>query len=668
MLKINEVFNDKYKIIEVIGQGGMGIVYLAEHTYLKNKWAIKEILYDENGPVDLLAESNILKQLDHSSLPKIVDIVKEHNTIYIVMDYIEGMSLKQALTESKKFSEKDVVSFGKELSEVFIYLHNHQPKPIIFRDMKPDNVMITRDGKLKVIDFGIAREFKEDSVQDTVVGYTKGYAAPEQQNKQTQSDGRTDIFSLGVTLYHLITGKSPYEPPYDFTKVRAVDSSLSEGIETIIRKCVQLNPEDRYQNAEELLYDFNNIHKLNSTYKRAVKSYFYKKSVSFVLFLAFSLLTFSGVNTMASERETLYKSLLDNGIALVKQHKFNEGISKFKEAQGNISKRVDSYREIARTYLLQLEYEKCINYVENESFTKESSFTNDDELIYIVGTAYFNKNQYNKSSAYFKKASEINNNLIPYKRDLVVSLGKENKITEAEAVIKGIKGANGDESTIQYVQGEISTVKKNYVEAVEKFQQAIKTTKDNEIKLRGYKAITKIFKNNPESFENSIDRQVSTLEKAVSDLNKLNDAELIELQGEAYFNKALAAKANISQFEVNMKKSMACFQNLIDMGFKMPYIYVNIGTIYRSIRDYSNSEKVLKEVIANNPEYERAYIEIALLYAVMEETKPQDMRDYSKVIKNYNLALKYSTNKEKDFQLTPLLNLMNQLKVKGWIK
>lgn len=668
MLEINQIFNEKYKITKVIGQGGMGRVYLAEHTSLKNNWAIKEMLFDINGPIDLLAEPNILKQLDHPSLPRIVDIVEENNTIYIIMDYIDGVSLKQELKEKKKFSEKKVVDFGKQLCEVFRYLHNHKPAPIIFRDMKPDNVMLTKEGKLKVIDFGIAREFKEGSVQDTVLGYTKGYAAPEQQNKDTQSDGRTDIYSLGVTLYHLVTGKSPYEPPYDFTKIREVDSSLSEGIEFIIRKCVQPNPDDRYQNAEELLYDFNNIHKLNSTYKRAVKKYYLKKVASFVVFISFAMLTTTGVKTMAKERESLYDSLVGNGVSLVKQHKFNEGLASFNKAQIKMPKRVNSYRETARTYLSQLEYDKCISYVEDELFALQNNFENDDQILYIVGSAYFNQNQYNKSSSYFKKASEINNTNMTYKRDLVVSLGKENKIPEAEELIKEIKSTNGEDSLIQYVSGEINTVKKDYAEAVQNFEKAINTSKDDEVKLKGYKSIAKLYKNNPESFPNSIDRQITTLEKATRDLKELNDAELIEMQGDAYFNKAISQKENKTQFKENMDKSMNCFQNLIDMGFAMPYIYVNIGTIYRSTGDYTNSEKVLKEAIKNNPEYQRAYVEIALLYAVMAETNPQDKRDYSKVVENYNLALKYSKNKGKDPQLTPLINLINQLKSNGLIK
>ncbi|MGH4050568.1 MAG: protein kinase domain-containing protein [Clostridium sp.] len=667
MLEINQVFNDKYKIIKVIGQGGMGRVYLAEHTSLKNNWAIKEMLFDINSPIDLLAEPNILKQLDHPSLPRIVDIVEENDTIYIIMDYVDGVSLKQELKEKKKLSEKKVVDFGKQLCEVFIYLHNHKPAPIIFRDMKPDNVMLTKDGKLKVIDFGIAREFKEGSQQDTVLGYTKGYAAPEQQNKDTQSDGRTDIYSLGVTLYHLVTGKSPYEPPYDFTKLREVDSSLSEGLEFIIRKCVQPNPDDRYQNAEELLYDFNNIHKLNSTYKRAVKKYYFKKIVSALVFISFVMLTTSGFKTMAKEKESLYSSLLGNGISLVKQHKVSQGLSSLKQAQVKLPKRVDSYREIARTYFVQQEYDKCISYVEDDLFALGDNFQNDDQILYIVGSAYFNQNQYNKSSSYFKKASEISNTIIAYKRDLVVSLGKENKIAEAENIINDIKSNNGEESTIQYVLGEINTIKKDYPQAVLNFEKAI-NSKDNEIKLKGYKSIAKLYINNPESFPNSLDREIATLERATGDLKELNDAELIEMQGKAYFNKAMSQPENKAQFKANMNKSMNCFQNLIDMGFTMPYIYVNIADIYSNTGEYAKSEKVLKEVIKNNRDYLRAYVEITLLYAAMEDDNPLEKRDYSKVMENYNLALKHSKNKEKDPQLAPLINLINQLKANKLIK
>lgn len=133
--------------------------------------------------------------------------------------------------------------------------------------MKPSNIMLQPDGSLKLIDFGIAREYKQESNADTTYIGTKGYAAPEQFGK-AQTDARTDIYSLGVTMYHLLTGKSPYEPPYQFVPVRQLVPELSHGIEYILNKCVQSEPADRYQTVDELVDDLDHIYRFDRAWQK----------------------------------------------------------------------------------------------------------------------------------------------------------------------------------------------------------------------------------------------------------------------------------------------------------------------------------------------------------------------------------------------------------------
>ena len=158
------------------------------------------------------------------------------------------MSLDKELEEHTKFSEEMVVEWAKTLCDVYIYLHEHKPNPIIYRDMKPSNLMKTPEGTVKLIDFGIAREYKVDAKSDTLLLGTKGYAAPEQEGL-AQTDERSDIYSLGVTLYHLLTGISPREA-LGFKPLRQIDPQFSEGLEIIIRKCVMPDPKDRYQSGK----------------------------------------------------------------------------------------------------------------------------------------------------------------------------------------------------------------------------------------------------------------------------------------------------------------------------------------------------------------------------------------------------------------------------------
>lgn len=265
-LEINKIFDGKYKIIDVLGKGGMGKVYLVENTNLGNHWAIKQVSKHTNRSIDFLAEPNIMKKLNHPSLPRIFDIVEDDDYIYIILDYIEGTSLDKLLLNGQRFSERQVIEWAKQICDVYSYLHKLKPHPIIYRDMKPSNLMVTPNNDIKVIDFGIAREYKVESKSDTMYLGTEEYAAPEQKGGTAQTDERSDIYSLGVTLFHAITGKRPYEEPYGVLPIRSLEPNLSEGLEYIIEKCTKLDPDQRYQNASSLLQDLKNIAKLSKSY------------------------------------------------------------------------------------------------------------------------------------------------------------------------------------------------------------------------------------------------------------------------------------------------------------------------------------------------------------------------------------------------------------------
>lgn len=272
MLEIGSLVDGKYKILNKIGQGGMSVVYLAMNERANKQWAIKEVRKDgvQNFEVvkqGLIAETEMLKKLSHPNLPSIIDVIDGDGTFLIVMDYIEGRHLESVAKEYGAQSQEDVIEWAKQLCDVLSYLHSRKP-PIIYRDMKPSNVMLKPDGKVMLIDFGTAREFKENSVADTTCLGTQGYAAPEQYGGHGQTDARTDIYCLGATLYHLLTGHNPSEPPYEMYPIRYWNPELSSGLEEIILKCTQKNPDDRYQNCGGLLYALEHYNELDIEYKR----------------------------------------------------------------------------------------------------------------------------------------------------------------------------------------------------------------------------------------------------------------------------------------------------------------------------------------------------------------------------------------------------------------
>lgn len=296
MLQIGSLVDGKYKVLRVVGKGGMSVVYQAVNEKANKIWAIKEVRKDgtQNFEVvkqNLIAETDMLKRFNHPNLPSIIDVIDTDDSFLIVMDYIEGNSLSKAIETSGAQSQEDVIEWAKQLCDVLGYLHSQNP-PIIYRDMKPANVMLKPDGNISLIDFGTAREFKSSSVEDTTCLGTQGYAAPEQYGGHGQTDARTDIYCLGATMYHLITGHNPSTPPYEMYPIRQWNPMLSSGLEEIITKCTQRNPNDRYQSCAELLYALENYEQFDIENKKVQNlkwKTFLTSTIAFIVMLVVTI-------------------------------------------------------------------------------------------------------------------------------------------------------------------------------------------------------------------------------------------------------------------------------------------------------------------------------------------------------------------------------------------
>lgn len=315
MLKIGSIIDGKYKILSEIGHGGMSTVYLAINEKANKTWAVKEVRKKYNKDFNILkqsliVETNLLKQLNHKNLPSIIDVIDSDEDFLIVMDYIEGNTLELLLDDYGAQNQEEVVSWVLQLCDVLEYLHS-RPSPIIYRDMKPSNVMLKSDGNVVLIDFGTAREFKEKNVADTTCLGTQGYAAPEQFGGMGQTDERTDIYCLGATMYHLLTGHNPSEPPYEMYPITQWNEKLSNGLEKIVQKCTQKNPKDRYQSVKELKYDLMHYHELETQNQKRYRRRIFLFGLSMFMSVLCAIISL-GANTIAgSKKNTEYENVLE---------------------------------------------------------------------------------------------------------------------------------------------------------------------------------------------------------------------------------------------------------------------------------------------------------------------------------------------------------------------
>ncbi len=254
------LLKEKYRL-KFFTVGGMASIYQAIDIMTDLKYIIKEayspdINEKEIMTMALLQERDTLARLSHPGIVKAIDLFQYLGTYYLVLEYVQGKNLDVYAKKMGIFiDEKDVLSWSLQVCETLDYLHN-LPEPLIYRDIKPENLIVDVFGRVKLIDFGIARSFKEHKSKDTMAIGTPGFAAPEQYGKK-QTDHRADIYSLGATMHYLMSGSDPRERenPLLFPPLENFNSSISQITKEIINKAIKLERNERYQTSREMKSD-----------------------------------------------------------------------------------------------------------------------------------------------------------------------------------------------------------------------------------------------------------------------------------------------------------------------------------------------------------------------------------------------------------------------------
>ncbi len=282
---IGKVLGNRYEIIKKIGGGGMALVFKAKCRLLNRYVAVKvlrpEFTSDEEFIDKFKRESQSAASLSHSNIVNIYDVGEEDNIYYIVMEYVEGITLKKMIKENNQLSSKEVIDISIQIAEALNHAHNNH---IVHRDIKPHNIMVSADGRVKVTDFGIAKAATTSTVTNTsnVIGSVH-YFSPEQA-RGGYIDEKSDIYSLGIVMYEMITGSVPFkgDSPIsvalkhiqeDVVLPCHIDNSIPKNIERVIKKAVQKDQSLRYKNAEEILKDLRKIEQSDNKEVIELKDY-----------------------------------------------------------------------------------------------------------------------------------------------------------------------------------------------------------------------------------------------------------------------------------------------------------------------------------------------------------------------------------------------------------
>ena len=414
-MEMGDILEGRYIIEEVIGRGGMSVVYKAIDTNIRAEVAVKEVSGKKNPNRinNARIEAEMMRRMnDIAGVPNIRDVLYDNNenptVIYVVMDYINGKTLQEHIGEPPDevpFPETDVIKFGIQLGRVLVALHGLNP-PIIYRDMKPGNIIWREsDNTIHLIDFGIAKELKDNNVHDERATGTKVFMPREQLSPEhggrQESDQRSDIYSVGATLFYLVTGKFPEvsNTTHKHYSILDLNNDLSPQFANVVAKCLEIVPDNRYQNASELLRAIQNV---EPEYRKHVEELERKKK-NFLLLLSTTVIfaVSGGILSVVNAVQT--NNSYDN------YYKNAENTSSdIKDRISNAVSAINTSPNELKTYNLLLDLfewddaftvdeEKILNEVVDKRLSDIDKFDGYSEFAYNVGSLYWRCYEYGDS-------------------------------------------------------------------------------------------------------------------------------------------------------------------------------------------------------------------------------------------------------------------------------
>lgn len=623
MLEIGSLLDGKYKILNKIGQGGMSVVYLAMNEKANKQWAIKEMRKEKNKNYEimkqsLITETNLLKELKHPYLPSIADIIESDDTIIIVMDYVEGRPLSDILSEEGVIEEDKVADYAIQLCDVLDYLHSQKP-PIIYRDLKPANIMLRPDGKITLIDFGTARKYNYDSVSDTTCLGTIGYAAPEQFAGETlrQTDARTDIYNLGATMYHLLTGVNPSEPPYELYPIRRWDESLSNGLEKIILRATRKDPDKRFNDCKEMSYALQHFRDLDDSYIATQKKKIFLFAASLILSFTFFSMAIVVNGMEKREISKVYNNYLSEAALKIastgSKNVVDTDILKLFQDAINVSP------NSTEAYIRMLDYYCDLGQTRNGLMAISAmiasgtgDLSNNDDLMMRMGQIYFLGNSkdtefnidYGTAARYFDKVNIKKYPQAKYYSSLSKSLSEIGM--DWNIIVKDMKNVD------EYLNTEVN----------------------EEEKAEIYITLSKIYRANAFAIqkvgEKPFDKAMELLNKAGEILNSsytdknLKDKYLPELYfgfADAYYRRA-NVEPDEKESRNDLYEAVSYYERyLIFATTAQTVLFKNrVGDIYRALGEYKRAVEEYEDIIEKYPEDATAYISLATMLLI-------DMKD-----------------------------------------
>ena len=477
-------------------------------------------------------------------------------------------------------------------------------------------------------------------------------------------DTRSDIYSLGVTLCFLLTGK---ELPLEFEKripLSQMGATVSEGFAAILDKMTQLAPEDRFQNGGEFLRAIRNCHKWDHRYVLMRRKQTVMQTAAAACLALGILLIFSGLYQIRKENSATYYGLIEQAEACMKESDYEEAETLLENAQAFAPVRIEAYEEAVYLRYLRGAYEDCIGLGENYLNTMPFQMESEEEkqifgnIYYIVGNAYFELQEYANAVNLFSRALEHNSGNGMYYRDYAIALAKRGQIEAAEKTLEdGIAIGLGQDS-IYMVQGEIAHMKGQYKEAIGFLSQTIAAAEDTQLKKRAVLLCAEVYQET-----GAIDEEIALLEQSLGQSVGNGDFVLSEYLADAYARKAQTEEQYEQEYYA---KSLSLFESLRERGYLTWQLQENMAILYENLNRFEDAEALLLQMAEQYPERYEVYKRLAYLEADRQQEKENTDRDYLKMQDYYELAKERYPGDGSDLEMEMLDHMMQELSEGGW--
>lgn len=478
-------------------------------------------------------------------------------------------------------------------------------------------------------------------------------------------DTRSDIYSLGVTLFQLLNG----EILFDENRQCVWDEKkqVGEAMRYIVQKATAYRPEDRFQTADEMLHAIQNIHRLDSTYRRQVVRQIVWSSILATMLAFFIILTYTGWNMMKKERMDAYQQLIQQSDQASLDHDFARASALAQQAQELFLNKSGAYRVQAAALFREGRYDECISYIEDSLIVLEGEAISSQEkaeLIFLQASSLFEQQQYERSLAFYEQSVQLDDQNMVYYRDYAIALARLGRVEETKQFLEKARQLQADACSLMLVEGELAFNQAEYEQAEQLFLQAIDKAENDSDLQRAYLMCVQTYEEGGSAFSDVLDRKLQLLEQGVKQLPIQKSMILTEKLGEAYEEKARA-----TQDEEYDKKSILCFQALLDAGYYRFYIMNNLAILYQNIGDYAQAHQILQRMEQQFPKDYRVYMQLAFLCADEQSKRRLEERSYEQTLQAYKKAEEYFQLERElsDPQMQMLKAMMHELEDGGWI-